>query len=325
MKDRGKTEVKVGIFVFLGLVALFFLTVRLAQEAFTPKNTYKLYAVFDSVSGLIRGAKVEMAGVQIGKVGNIELTPQGKAKVELNIFRQYKVQEDAVAVVRTFGVLGDKFIEIRPGTSARFLPEGGMIAKTESPVDLDQILASLGPTIEGLKELLGTKEGQENLKALVANFREASASIKSIAEKVEKGQGTLGKLLTDEKLYRDLTTTAENLKILSAKLEKGEGTLGKLIKDEELYNHLKKTSQSLEKIAKRLEKGEGTLGKLISDEELYRELKALSKDLRATSQSLHNIVAKIERGEGTLGKLVKDESLYHEAKRSAFSRFSLRA
>jgi len=290
MKDRGKTEVKVGIFVFLGLVALFFLTVRLAQEAFTPKNTYKLYAVFDSVSGLIRGAKVEMAGVQIGKVGNIELTPQGKAKVELNIFRQYKVQEDAVAVVRTFGVLGDKFIEIRPGTSARFLPEGGMIAKTESPVDLDQILASLGPTIEGLKELLGTKEGQENLKALVANFREASASIKSIAEKVEKGQGTLGKLLTDEKLYRDLTTTAENLKILSAKLEKGEGTLGKLIKDEELYNHLKKTSQSLEKIAKRLEKGEGTLGKLISDEELYRELKALSKDLRATSQSLHNML-----------------------------------
>jgi phospholipid/cholesterol/gamma-HCH transport system substrate-binding protein len=316
MKDRGKTEVKVGIFVFLGLVALFFLTVRLAQEAFTPKNTYKLYAVFDSVSGLIRGAKVEMAGVQIGKVGNIELTPQGKAKVEMNIFQQYKVQEDAVAVVRTFGVLGDKFIEIRPGSSARFLPEGGMIAKTESPVDLDQILASIGPTVEGLKELLGTKEGQENLKALVANFREASASIKSVAEKVEKGKGTLGKLLTDEKLYRDLTTTAENLKILSAKIEKGEGTLGKLIKDEELYNHLKNTSQSLERVAKKLEKGEGTLGKLISDEELYKDLKALSKDLRATSQSLHNIVAKIERGEGTLGKLVKDESLYNEAKRT---------
>jgi len=350
MKDRGRTEVKVGVFVFLGLIALFFLTVRLAQEAFTPKNTYKLYAVFDSVSGLIRGAKVEMAGVQIGKVGNIELTPQGKAKVELNIFQQYKVQEDAVAVVRTFGVLGDKFIEIRPGSSARFLPEGGMIAKTESPVDLDQILASIGPTVEGLKELLGTKEGQENLKVLVSNFRQASESIKTIAEKIEKGQGTLGKLLTDEKMYRDLTSTAENLKVLTAKiergegtlgklikdeelynhlkntsqslervamkLERGEGTLGKLIKDEELYNHLKNTSQSLERVAMKLERGEGTLGKLITDEELYKDLKALSKDLRATSQSLHNIVSKIEKGEGTLGKLVKDESLYNEAKRT---------
>ncbi len=316
MKDKGITELKVGIFVFLGLIALFILTVRLAQEAFSPKNAYKLYAVFDSVSGLIRGAKVEMAGVQIGKVGEINLTPEGKAKVELNIFQQYKVKEDSVAVVRTFGVLGDKFIEIRPGQSANILPPGGMIARTESPVDLDQILASIGPTVEGLKELLGTKEGQENLKALVANFKEASRSIKVIAEKIEKGQGTLGKFLTDDRLYRDLTSTAENLKVLTAKIERGEGTLGKLIKDEELYNHLRNTSQSLERLAKKLEKGEGTLGKLINDEELYKDLRALSKDLKNTSQSIHNIVAKIEKGEGTLGKLIKDESLYQEAKKT---------
>lgn len=146
MANKGGTEIKVGIFVFLGILALLYLTFKLAQEAFVPKDTYRLYAVFNSVSGLIRGAKIEMAGVPIGKVGEISLTPEGKAKVELLVFKKYKVQEDAVAVVRTFGVLGDKYVEIRPGTSQVYLSEGAMIAKTESPVDLDQILANIGPT-----------------------------------------------------------------------------------------------------------------------------------------------------------------------------------
>ncbi len=316
-------EIKVGIFVFLGLLALFYLTVQLAQEAFAPKDSYRVYAVFDSVSGLIRGAKVEMAGVPIGKVGEISLTPEGKAKVELLIQKKYRIHEDAQAIVRTFGVLGDKYIEIKPGRAETFLAEGGHIKKTESPVDLDQILASIGPAVEGLKELLGSQEGRENLKVLVANIRDASESFKKIAEKVEKGQGTLGKLLADDKLYQDISVLASNLKSASQKLEslaqqidRGEGTLGKLIRDESLYQTLRNTASNLERVSRRLERGEGTLGKLINDEELYKDLRTLAKDLRNTAQNLDKIVAKIERGEGTLGKLLKDDSLYTEAKKT---------
>lgn len=316
MANKGATEIKVGIFVFLGILALLALTVRLAQEAFTPKDTYKLYAVFDSVSGLIRGAKVEMAGVPIGKVGEISLTPEGRAKVELLIYKRYKIQEDAVAVIRTFGVLGDKYVEIRPGSSQAFLSEGGVIAKTESPVDLDQILASIGPAVEGLKEILGTQEGKENLKILVANIKDALESFKKIAEKVEKGQGTLGKLITDDRLYKDLSEVSQSLKKIAQQIERGEGTLGKLVKDESLYRDLKNTASNLEKVSKRLERGEGTLGKLISDEELYKDLKSLSKDLKNTASNLDKIVARIERGEGTLGKLLKDDSLYVEVKKT---------
>ncbi|PMP63677.1 MAG: mammalian cell entry protein [Caldimicrobium thiodismutans] len=316
MGNKGATEIKVGIFVFFGILALLVLTIRLAQEAFTPKDSYKLYAVFDSVSGLIKGAKIEMAGVPIGKVGEISLTPEGKAKVELLIYKKYKIQQDATAVVRTFGVLGDKYIEIRPGTSQAFLSEGGLIAKTESPVDLDQILASIGPTVEGLKEVLGTQEGKENLKILVANIKDASESFKKIAEKVEKGQGTLGKLITDDRLYKDLTEIAKNLRLIAEKVEKGEGTLGKLVKDETLYNNLKNTASNLERVSKRLERGEGTLGKLINDDELYKDLKSLSKDLKNAAANLDKIVARIEKGEGTLGKLLKDETLYTEVKKT---------
>lgn len=316
MVKKGAMELKVGIFVFIGILALLFLTGRLAQEAFTPKDTYKLYAVFDSVSGLIRGAKVEMAGVPIGKVGEISLTSEGKAKVELLIYNKYKIQEDATAVVRTFGVLGDKYIEIRPGRSQVYLPERGTLAKTESPIDLDQILANIGPTVEGLKEVLGTQEGKENLKILVANIRDASDSFKKIAEKMEKGQGTLGKLITDDRLYKDLSEVSQSLKRIALQIERGEGTLGKLVKDESLYNNLKNTASNLEKVSKRLERGEGTLGKLINDDDLYGDLKALSKDLKNAAANLDKIVARIERGEGTLGKLLKDETLYTEVKKT---------
>jgi len=306
---RGATEIKVGIFVFIGIVALLYLTFKLGEEAFVPKDVYKIYAVFNNISGLTKGAKVEMAGIPIGRVGNIELTPDGKAKVELLIYKNYKIQEDAKAVIRTYGVLGDKFVEIKPGFSTTYLQPGSMIAYTEGAISVDEILASIGPTVEGLKELLGTEEGRENLKILVANIRDASQSFKNIAEKIEKGQGTLSKLISDDKLYKDLASTAESLKVVTKQIESGQGTLGKLVKDDELYKSLKITVANLESVSKRLERGEGTLGKLMRDDKLYKDLKAISEDLR-------KITAQIESGKGTLGKLLKDDSLYLEAKKT---------
>ena len=201
MAVRGSTEIKVGIFVFIGIIALLYLTFKLAEEAFTPKDVYKLYAVFDNISGLTKGAKIEMAGIPIGRVGNIELTSDGKAKVELLIYKDYKIQKDAKAAIRTYGVLGDKFVDIKPGTSSAYLQPGSMIAYTQGAISVDEILASIGPTVEGLKEILGSEEGKQNLKILVENIRDASQSFKNILQKIEKGQGTLSKLITDEHYF----------------------------------------------------------------------------------------------------------------------------
>jgi phospholipid/cholesterol/gamma-HCH transport system substrate-binding protein len=309
MAVKGSTEIKVGFFVFIGILALLYLTFKLGEEAFTPKDSYKLYAVFENVSGLAKGAKIEMAGVNIGKVGNIELTPEGKAKVELLIYSKYKVQEDAEAYIKTYGVLGDKFVELKPGVSKNYLKPESMIANAHSAVSVDDLLANIGPTVEGLKELLGTEEGRQNLKILVANIKEASESFKGIAAKIEKGQGSLGKLVTDDSLYVNLKETTDHLKVIARQIESGQGTLGKLVKDDQLYKTLTQTVANLEKVSKKLEKGEGTLGKLINDESLYKELKQISTNLK-------DITARIERGEGTLGKLLKDDSLYIEAKKT---------
>ncbi len=309
MAVRGSTEIKVGIFVLAGILALFYLTFKLAEEAFTPKDVYRLYAVFNNVSGLTKGAKVEMAGIPIGRVGNIELTSNGKARVELLIYKNYKIQKDAKAVIRTYGVLGDRFVDIKPGNSSVYLKPGSRIVYTQGAISVDDILADIGSTVEELKDFLGSKEGIQSLKILMKNIKDASQSLKDITEKLEKGQGTLGKLITDDTLYRNLAEATQSLKIIAKQIEKGQGTLGKLIKDDELYYRLNNTVANLESISQSLKKGEGTLGKLMKDEELYKDLKTISQDLR-------KIIAQIESGNGTLGKLIKDESLYLEAKKA---------
>lgn len=309
MAFKGGTEIKVGIFVFLGILALFYLTVKLAQEALTPKDAYKIYALFDDIAGLSRGAKVVIAGVPVGKVSEINLTSEGKAKVTLLIYKRYKIQKDAKAIIRTFGALGDKYIEIKPGKSQQYLSENSTIFNTQSPIELDQILANVGPTIEGLKELFGSEETQQNFKELVRSIKEASENFKIIAQRIERSQGTLGKLISDDTLYVELKKTIVNLKDFSAKLKEGRGTLGRLIEDETLYENLKSISESLNKIAQRIEKGQGTLGKLVYDDTLY-------KNLTSTVNNLNKIAQKIERGEGTLGKLINDDTLYVELKRT---------
>jgi phospholipid/cholesterol/gamma-HCH transport system substrate-binding protein len=343
MAIKGSTEIKVGIFVFIGLLALFYLTFELAEEAFTPKDSYHIYAVFENVSGLTKGANIEMAGVKIGRVGNIGLTPDGKAKVELLIYKQYKIPEDAEAVIKTYGVLGDKFVEIKAGRSKNYLKPGAVMVKTYSPASLEDILAKIEPALEGLNEIFGTKEGKTNFKEFIANIKETSENFKKITTDIKKGKGTLGKLLIDEGLYNELVVVVENLKMftkemaegqkvitelvknknlsrdiiqtvanlrkISEELEKGEGTLGKLMKDDSLYKELKAIAINLKDLTDRIKKGEGTLGKLVYDDKMY-------KDLEAIATTLKKLTDKIEKGEGTLGKLLKDESLYIEAKKT---------
>ncbi len=315
-------EIKVGLFVLIALAFLTYLSLKLGEETISTKKTYPIEALFDDVSGLVVGARVEMAGVEIGRVADISLA-DGKARVKMNIYQGVKIAKDAVAMVRTKGVLGDRYIEIRQGKSPESLPPGGMIAKTVSPVDLDEILAEVGPALKdlrditaGLKDLLGTTEGKNNLQAMVNNISEAAKSFRQVGEMLTKGEGTLGKLLVDDSLYAQLEKLSINLNQIAEKLNRNEGTLGRLINDDELYYDLKQTiihidraAETLNQIASKIEKGEGTLGKLIADESLYN-------NLNQTIVTLRRISEKIDKGEGTLGKLINDDSLYFEAKKT---------
>ncbi|OAG27177.1 MlaD family protein [Thermodesulfatator autotrophicus] len=322
MKKNSATEIKVGIFVLITLLALGYLSLQLGEEKIFTKKGYPVKAVFENVSGLVEGARVEMAGVEIGRVANISLA-NGKALVEMRIQEGIKISKDAQAAIRTKGVLGDRYVEIKQGQAKAYLSPGEMIAKTVTPMDLDQILTEIGPAFKdireitaGIKEVLLSEEVRTNFKQMSIDIRQAAQAFREVNEKLAKGEGTLGKLIADDKLYYKLESIADNLNQAAEKINYGNGTLAKLLNQDDLYlqleqtiDDLNQTTQTLKKLAQRVEAGEGTLGKLLTDDELYNQLNEAVKSLNMVAQ-------KLSSGEGTLGKLLTDDSLYLDLKKT---------
>ena len=115
-----------GVFVLIGILALAYLSIKLGKMEIFGGDSYQVAADFDSVSGLKSGASVEIAGVEVGRVGRIVLDPEsGRARVYLQIGKRVKLQDDVIASVRTRGIIGDKFILLKPGGSDRMLAAGG--------------------------------------------------------------------------------------------------------------------------------------------------------------------------------------------------------
>ena len=122
-----------------------------------------------------------------------------------------------------------------------------------------------------------------NVTDVIANLRVVAADISNMTAKVTSGEGALGRIVYDEKLGDDLAGAIADLKEISGRLERGEGSLGKLLSsDDAIYTNLNATVASLKTVAERLEKGEGSLGKLMSEDELYEQVNGLIKDARVT-------------------------------------------
>jgi phospholipid/cholesterol/gamma-HCH transport system substrate-binding protein len=142
MKKAG-IETIVGIFVVVGILCLAYLSIKLGKMELLGGNYYGLSASFSSVSGLKAGASVEIAGVEIGRVDRIELDlSRGyMATVFMKIKTSVKLTDDSIATIRTSGIIGDKFVLIKPGGSEKLLADGGKIRETESALDLEQLIS----------------------------------------------------------------------------------------------------------------------------------------------------------------------------------------
>jgi len=147
MKDV-KVETAVGLFMMLGIAALAWLSIRLGNVEIGRGDKIPVYAEFTSVQGLKNGAGVELAGVEIGTIESIEIRDY-KAVVRMAVRRDIALQEDAIASIRTRGLIGDKYVSISPGASDRLIPPGGKIRETEPPVDFERLI---GQFIHGKAE-----------------------------------------------------------------------------------------------------------------------------------------------------------------------------
>ncbi len=151
------TEAKVGVFVMVALALLAFMTLRLGKIQFGEPKGYEVWGLFDSATGLKKNAPVEMAGIQIGTVDKIELD-KGRARITLRIHPDVQLPGDSVVLIRTRGVLGDKYVAVdagSPGVPA--LKPGDEIPKAKVPTDLDQVMAKVGYIADDLKDITASR------------------------------------------------------------------------------------------------------------------------------------------------------------------------
>lgn len=327
---RKSTEIWVGIFVVVGIVLLILMSLKIEKFQIGKKFGYPLNIYFDSAAGLAQNSQVRVAGVRVGEVEKVTLE-NGKAKVTFRIPANIILYRDAKAYLKSEGFLGEKYVEINPGTPGNpKVDPNGVIEQGAPPADLEQFLAnvnSIGEDIKDVVKPLGEVlrsvdpkkveslvnhidhfSGQlsdlaKDSKETIQKVKDAFARIEDIGEKVNKGEGTLGKLISDDAIYQDAKKTVETAK--------------------EAVEKVKGTAEALKNASEKIERGEGTLGKLIQDESIYREIEGTVKSAKETMesankafQSVNQIVEKVEKGEGTLGKLISDDSLLKETEKT---------
>lgn len=138
--ERKKVDLVVGVFVLVGVICLGYLAIKLGKLELVGGDYYELQAEFSSASGLKPGAPVEIAGVEVGRVRSIQLKDY-QAAVRLAIQQQVVIYSDAIASIKTRGIIGEKFLELSPGGSGEPLSMGGVIMDTESGIDLEQVIS----------------------------------------------------------------------------------------------------------------------------------------------------------------------------------------
>jgi phospholipid/cholesterol/gamma-HCH transport system substrate-binding protein len=140
MKKYAK-ETTVGIFVVIGLLGIAYMTVKLGHVSFLGENTYPLYAKFTTVSGMRVGSPVDMLGIEVGRVERITIEQKDQmAVVEMRIKEGIQVYADAIASIKTEGLIGDKYLSIDPGGAGQLLGAGGNITETQPAVDIVDLI-----------------------------------------------------------------------------------------------------------------------------------------------------------------------------------------
>jgi len=134
-------ETTVGIFVMIGLLCVGYLTVQLGRVPLLAGDTYRLNARFTSVSGLRVGSPVNMFGIEVGRVDRLVMDQDNQqAKVEMTLQKDVKIYEDAIASIKTEGLIGDKYVSIQPGGAGDELKPGGTIIQTQPAVDVADVI-----------------------------------------------------------------------------------------------------------------------------------------------------------------------------------------
>jgi len=248
-----------------------------------PKNMVKTW--FPTLSGLVVGSPVWINGVEVGQVSEIaldKLVAEGRIEVVMEIDKRYwnLLRQDSKARLGTVGLLGDKYVEIIAGTAGSPELKSGDFILGERPVDLASTLSSTPELLKNADRLL--------------------VRLAFIADQIDAGRGSIGKLFRDEQFYVESRDAMARIKELSGSLNETQKKVG---------DRLASLATSLDSFVSAMNRGEGSLGKMARDSTIF-------VNLSRSAARMDTFFARMGKGEGSLGLLARDDKLYREAQQT---------
>jgi phospholipid/cholesterol/gamma-HCH transport system substrate-binding protein len=343
-KSNVFAEFITGVFMLVVLSLLAYFTIIISGvDLIRGRERVRVAIAFDGVGGLKDHDNVMYRGTKVGTVEDVELTESNLVAI-VEIDKSVILRTGYRATVQSMSLLGGNHLVLEEG-EGEIIPLGAELLHGETPSDWMRDIAEV---VKNLNDITGGN----GLDAIVSNLTVMSEKVRDISERVERGEGTLGKLLSsDDTVYNDLQSVMSNANTVAVRLASGEGTIGRLLTDDDtVYNDLrttlanasvasadlKSTVSNANVIAARLANGEGPLGRLLSSDETALDdlkaaiasfktacdsfdisgLKSEAADVLARAgtlvDSLNVVAARLEKGEGTLGRLAADDTLYKE-------------
>ena len=311
------SELKIGIVAVTAVLLVIAIIFGVGGEGGFFWQRYPIKTRFNEVGGLKAGAVVRLSGKEIGAVTSVEFAgTQIELVMELSKDIRSLVTTESVAALGSLSLLGEPIVDIRPGQGGTPLADWAYIRAQQPGASIAEITATASLGIEETNKLImdlragrGTMGKFLTDEALYAEMTQLVNSASEVTRAINRGQGTLGGLVKDPAAYEALKTSLENLQAVTARINSGQGALGRFVNDEAMGKSLSATMTNLETTTARLNRGEGTAGKLLTDQALYDKLNSMAG-------RVDQLMTGLESGRGTAGQLLHDKQLYENMNRT---------
>lgn len=310
-RSLGWAELKVGLISIFAIVMTLVLIFLLSGEGGFSWQQYGLKTTFDNIAGLKPGAPVRVAGVEIGSVEDAEFRGD-RVEVAMKVNENYRhlITDESIASLGSVSLLGEAAVDITAASAGSPIPEWGYVRSGRAAGSLTDVATQATEGIEELTAVLADiRAGRGTIGQLVTNdslYRELNnlvAAAEEVARNVSSGRGTIGRLANNPAAAQALEATLQNLQDVTARIRAGEGSIGKFLTDDSLSRNLTSMATNVDAITGRLSKGQGTAGALLTERELYDRMNSMMS-------RMDQVTAALQKGEGTAGQLLHDKQLY---------------
>jgi phospholipid/cholesterol/gamma-HCH transport system substrate-binding protein len=311
------SQLKLGIIGIAAAAMVVVIVIAVGGQGGFFWQRYPIKAQFLDAQGLKTGAVVRLSGKDVGRVTSVEFAGSG-IEVAFEVSKQVRplITDKSHGKIGSVSLLGEAILDITASRTGTPVPDWGYVPTQEGGV-LADLTTSASDSLRQAGELIAdARKGRGTIGKLVTDdtlYKELEqfvASASDVANKLKAGKGTAGQLLNDPAVWTSLKASLENLQAATSKINTGQGALGRFLNDEAMGKSLAATLANLDEVTAGLRRGEGTAGKLMTDRELYDRLNGMTAKVDGLAASLNATVTSLNTGQGTAGQLLHDQRLY---------------